>query len=177
MSCTRRFSPFEDLQKITEEMNEEVSNLDDFFRPIKSYFYWETHCFDIPICWAFRSVFDTIDHIDHLAEDITKTKMSLEEVDKAFPQIIAQLKATADDTEALQSKLVNSYGSADLQSIQTEQTFDDSINVGNDFDKSRSDDYFYIPHEGFDNEDVKTGMQIDDVARRQGCPVHRHPRG
>ena len=141
-------------------MNEEVSNLDDFFRPIKSYFYWEKHCFDIPICWAFRSVFDTIDHIDHLAEDITKTKMSLEEVDKAFPQIIAQLKATADDTEALQSKLVNSYGSADLQSIQTEQTFDDSINVGNDFDKSRSDDYFYIPHEGFDNEDVKTGMKL-----------------
>jgi putative drug exporter of the RND superfamily len=150
----------QDLEKITQEMNEEVSNLDDFFRPIKSYFYWEKHCFDIPICWAFRSVFDTIDHIDHLAEDITKTKMSLEEVDKAFPQIIAQLKATADDTEALQSKLVNSYGSADLQSIQTEQTFDDSINVGNDFDKSRSDDYFYIPHEGFDNEDVKTGIKL-----------------
>ena len=86
--------------------------------------------------------------------------MSLEEVDRAFPQIIAQLKATADDTEALQSKLVNSYGSADLQSVQTEQTFDDLINVGNDFDKSRSDDFFYIPHEGFDNEDVKTGMKL-----------------
>jgi RND superfamily putative drug exporter len=150
----------QDLEKITQEMNEEVSNLDDFFRPIKSYFYWEKHCFDIPICWAFRSVFDTIDHIDHLAEDITKTKISLEEVDKAFPQIIAQLKATADDTEALQLKLVNSYGSADLQSLQTEQTFDDSINVGNDFDKSRSDDYFYIPHEAFDNEDLKAGMKL-----------------
>ena len=64
----------EDLQKITEEMNEEVSNLDDFFRPIKSYFYWERHCFDIPICWAFRSVFDTLDHIDKLAEDINPPK-------------------------------------------------------------------------------------------------------
>src|SRR3984957_1134112 len=31
----------QDLEKITQEMNEEVSNLDDFFRPIKSYFYWE----------------------------------------------------------------------------------------------------------------------------------------
>ena len=38
----------EDLQRVTDEMNEEISNLDDFFRPIKSYFYWERHCFDIP---------------------------------------------------------------------------------------------------------------------------------
>ena len=38
----------EDLQRVTEEMNSEISNLDDFFRPIKSYFYWERHCFDIP---------------------------------------------------------------------------------------------------------------------------------
>jgi putative drug exporter of the RND superfamily len=150
----------EDLQHVADDINEEVSNLDDFFRPLRSYFYWDKHCFDIPICWAFRSVWDTIDQIDHLAEDINKTRISLVEIDKAFPPIIAQLKATADDTEALRAKLVNSFGSADLATIQTEQTFDDSINVGNDFDRARSDDFFYIPHEGFDNEDVKTGMEL-----------------
>ena len=150
----------EDLERVSNEINEEIANVDDFFRPIKSYFYWEKHCFDIPICWSFRSLFDGLDQIDHLAEDIKYARVSLVEVDKAFPQIIAQLKATADDTEALQSKLVNSYGSADLQSIQTEQTYDDSINVGNDFDKSRSDDFFYIPHEAFDNEDLKAGMKL-----------------
>ncbi|HEY1841826.1 MAG TPA: RND family transporter [Mycobacterium sp.] len=149
-----------DLQRVSEDIRDDVANLDDFFRPIKSYFYWEKHCFDIPICWTFRSVFDTIDQIDKLAEDINYARISIEEVDKTFPKIIAQLKATADDTEALQAKLVNSYGSADLQSLQTEQTFDDSINVGNDWDKSRSDDFFYIPHEGFDNEDVKTGEKL-----------------
>jgi putative drug exporter of the RND superfamily len=149
-----------DLQKVSEDIRDDVSNLDDFFRPLKSYFYWDKHCFDIPICWSFRSVFDTIDQIDHLAEDINYARISIDEVDKTFPKIIAQLKATADDTEALQSKLVNSYGSADLQTLATEQTFDDSINVGNDFDKARSDDFFYIPHEGFDNDDVKTGEEL-----------------
>ena len=149
-----------DLQKVSEDVRDDVSNLDDFFRPLKSYFFWDKHCFDIPICWSFRSIFDTIDQIDHLAEDISYARISIDEIDKTFPKIIAQLKATADDTEALQQKLVNSYGSADLQSLQTEQTFDDSINVGNDFDKSRSDDFFYIPHEGFDNEDVKTGEKL-----------------
>ena len=68
----------EDLQKITDEMNSEISNLDDFFRPIKSYFYWERHCFDIPICWTFRSVFETLDDIDKLADDINDAKTSLE---------------------------------------------------------------------------------------------------
>ncbi|MBO0864154.1 MAG: MMPL family transporter, partial [Mycobacterium sp.] len=150
----------EDLQRVTEEMNEEISNVDDFFRPLKSYFYWERHCFDIPICWAFRSLWDALDHVDHLAEDINDAKTSLEAIDRILPQIITQLKLTADDSEALAALLVSSYGQASLQSTQTDQTFFDQVNVGLDFDQSRSDDFFYIPREGFDNEDVKTGMTL-----------------
>ena len=100
----------EDLQRVTDEMNQEISNLDDFFRPIKSYFYWEKHCFDIPMCWAFRSVFDTLDHIDKLAADINAAKISLEAIDRIVPQIITQLKLTADDSEALAALLVSTYG-------------------------------------------------------------------
>lgn len=135
----------EDLQRVTDEMNSEISNVDDFFRPIKSYFYWEKHCFDIPICWTFRSLFDALDNVDKLAEDINDAKASLEAMDRIVPQIITQLKATADDTEALRAMLINTYGSADLQSTQTQQTFDDQINVGLDFDRSRSDDFFTSP--------------------------------
>ena len=150
----------EDLQHVGDDIRDEVSNVDDFFRPIKSYFFFERHCFDIPICWTFRSLFETIDQIDKLADDIADAKVSIQVIDQTFPQIIAQLKATADDTEALRAKLVNTYGSADLQSLATDQTFDDQINVGNDWDKARSDDFFYIPHEGFDNEDVKEGEKL-----------------
>ena len=150
----------EDLQRVSDDLNEEISNLDDFFRPIKSYFFWEKHCFDIPICWTFRSVFAGIDNIDKLAEDINSAKISLEAIDKVLPQIITQLKLTADDSESLAALLVNTYGSSSLQSTQTDQTFFDQVNVGLDFDQSRSDDFFYIPHEGFDNEDVKTGMAL-----------------
>jgi RND superfamily putative drug exporter len=150
----------EDLQRITAEMNQEISNVDDFFRPIKSYFYWERHCFDIPICWTFRSLFDALDNIDKLADDITDAKTSLEAIDKILPQVITQLKLTADDQDSLAALLVSSYGQSSLQSTQTDQTFNDQVNVGLDFDQSRSDDFFYIPREGFDNDDVKTGMQL-----------------
>ena len=57
-------------------------------------------------------------------------------IDRLLPQMITQLK------------------------IMTDQTSDDMINVGNDFDQSRSDDFFYIPREAFDNEYVKTGMTL-----------------
>ena len=150
----------EDLERVSNDINDNVSNLDDFFRPIKSYFFWEKHCYDIPICWTFRSVFATIDQIDHLAEDIKYARISLAVVDQTFPKIITQLKLTADDSESLAALLTQTYGSSSLQSTQTDQTFFDQVNVGLDFDQSRSDDFFYIPHEGFDNEDVKTGMKL-----------------
>jgi RND superfamily putative drug exporter len=150
----------DDLKQVTDQMNAEIANLDDFLRPLKNYFYWEPHCFDIPACWAFRSIFDALDGIDSLDSDIAAAATSLEAIDKLLPQMISDLKVMADQTEALQAVIVNSYGPADLQSTQTDQTFDDQINVGLDFDQSRSDDFFYMPREAFDNEDVKTGMTL-----------------
>ncbi|MGC7347327.1 RND family transporter [Mycobacteroides abscessus] len=150
----------EDMQQVTQDMNEKVSNLDDFMRPLRNYFYWEPHCFDIPVCQSFRSLFDMLDSIDKLAADIKDAVGSLEVVDRLLPQMVALLKLTANDQEALQALIVNTYGQTNLQATATDQTFDDMINVGNDFDASRSDDFFYIPHEAFDNEDIKTGMTL-----------------
>ncbi len=150
----------EDMQRVTDELRSELSNLEDFFRPIRSYFYWERHCFDIPVCWTFRSLFEAVDNLDKMADDIKDAVTSLEVIDKVLPQIITQLKLTADDSEELANLLVSTYGQSALQSTQTDQTFDDLVNVGLDFDRSRDDDFFYIPHEAFANEDVKTGMQL-----------------
>lgn len=150
----------ENLKQVTDDMNAGISNLDDFLRPLKSYFYWEPHCFDIPACWAMRSLFDSLDGIDSLDAEITNAVASFEAIDRLMPQLIAQLERMMNDTRALLGVITNNYGPAHLQSTQTDQTFDDMINVGNDFDQSRSDDFFYIPREAFDNEDVKTGMQL-----------------
>ncbi|MCW2557047.1 MAG: hypothetical protein JWP55_1011 [Mycobacterium sp.] len=151
---------FENLQAVTDEVNDNISNLDDFMRPLKAYFYWEPHCFDIPVCYAFKSLFDGLDGLDALDEQIHNAVGDFQAMDALMPQMVAQLKIQRDETAALQAVIVNSYGPAHLQSTQTDQTFDDLINVGNDFDKSRSDSYFYMPREAFDNEDVKTGMTL-----------------
>ncbi|WP_046301494.1 RND family transporter [Mycobacterium sp. UM_Kg27] len=150
----------EEMQALTEQMDEQLSNLDDFMRPIRSYFYWEPHCYDIPICWAFRSLWDMMDSVDKLAENIKNAVTSLEVVDSLLPQMVAQLNIMAEDQIALRSLIVNTYGPSSIQAENTDQTFDDMINVGNDFDASRSDDFFYIPRPAFANEDIKTGMQL-----------------
>src|SRR5262249_23255861 len=41
--------------EITEQLRDDIAYFDDFFRPIRSLFYWEKHCYDIPVCWAIRS--------------------------------------------------------------------------------------------------------------------------
>ncbi len=46
----------EQMRTITDNARDNLANFDDFFRPLRSYFYWEKHCFDIPICWALRSL-------------------------------------------------------------------------------------------------------------------------
>ena len=151
----------ENLQAVTDEVNQDISNLDDTFRPLKAYFYFEPHCFDIPVCAAMRSLFDSLDGIDALDEQIHNAVTDFQAVDALMPQMVAQLKINRDETQALQTVIVNTYGPAHLQATQTDQTFFDQVNVGNDFDISRSDDYFYLPREGFDNEDVKTDLRLN----------------
>ncbi|KIU15939.1 membrane protein [Mycolicibacterium llatzerense] len=150
----------EDMEQVTNDMRDAVSNLDDFMRPLRAYFYWEPHCFDIPVCWSFRSLFDVIDKVDNLAADIGKAVGSFQVIDSLMPQMVSLLRQTVSDNQALLALIVNNYGPTDIQNKNTDQTFDDMINVGNDFDASRSDDFFYIPREAFDNDDIKTGMAL-----------------
>jgi len=64
------------------ELRDNISNFDDFFRPLRNYFYWEPHCYDIPGCWAIRSVFDTLDGIDTMTDDIQQLLPDLERLDQ-----------------------------------------------------------------------------------------------
>ncbi len=32
------------------DLRDHIADFDDFFRPLRNYFYWEPHCYDIPVC-------------------------------------------------------------------------------------------------------------------------------
>ncbi len=43
-----------EMQPTLNEMRDHLADFDDFARPLRGYFYWEPHCFDIPVCWAIE---------------------------------------------------------------------------------------------------------------------------
>ena len=55
-------------RKSRNELRDHIADFDDFWRPIRNYFYWEPHCFNIPICWSLRSIFDAIDGVDQISD-------------------------------------------------------------------------------------------------------------
>ena len=61
---------FKQTVATAQDLRDKIANFDDFFRPLRNYFYWEPHCFDIPICWALRSLFDALDGINVLGLNI-----------------------------------------------------------------------------------------------------------
>ncbi|CAM5662600.1 RND family transporter [Mycolicibacterium aubagnense] len=105
----------EDMEQVTNDMRDAVANLDDFMRPLRAYFYWEPHCFDIPVCWSFRSLFDVIDKVDNLAADIGKAVGSFQVIDSLMPQMVSLLRQTVSDNQALLALIVNNYGPTDIQ--------------------------------------------------------------
>ena len=74
------------MQAVTEELRDDIANFEDTWRPIRSYFYWEKHCYDIPICWSLRSVFDAVDGVDEIDDKfqiLTKDFGQLDALDAA----------------------------------------------------------------------------------------------
>ena len=71
------------------ELRDHMADFDDFFRPIRSYFYWEKHCFDIPVCWSLRSIFDALDGIDTMTDDIQSLLPVMDHLDTLMPQMTA----------------------------------------------------------------------------------------
>src|SRR5262249_4883675 len=78
------------MQANTNELRDRIADFDDFWRPIRSYFHWERHCVDIPICWSTRSLFDAMDGVDKLSEDVGSLVDNLGRLDTLTPQMLAQ---------------------------------------------------------------------------------------
>ena len=82
------------------ELRDNIANFDDFFRPMRNYFYWEPHCFDIPVCWSIRSIFDTLDGIDTMTDDIQEPRCrTMDRLDALMPQMVALMPTDDRDHE------------------------------------------------------------------------------
>lgn len=149
-----------DMVEITDELRDHVSDFGDFWRPIRSYFYWEKHCFDVPICWALRSIFDAMDGVDKLTEKLTALSGELDNLDILLPQMRAQIPPQIASLTTMKRMILSMRTSQASFYAQLDELTQNATAMGKAFDTAKNDDSFYLPPEVFDNPDFQRGLAI-----------------
>ncbi|UQX11946.1 MMPL/RND family transporter [Candidatus Mycobacterium methanotrophicum] len=149
-----------DLQSTLNEMRDHLADFDDFARPLRSYLYWEQHCFDIPICWATKSLFEAIDGVDQFSENMSALITDIHNIDAILPQMLAEFPPIIAVAKSMQGTLLTMHSSFSGLLTQMAQMTDTASAMGQAFDASRSGDYFYLPPEAFQNADFQRGLKL-----------------
>ncbi|CPZ44312.1 MMPL family transporter [Mycobacteroides abscessus] len=160
-SATHRMSAnMTDAKKTLEEIRDHLADFDDVVRPLRNYFYWEQHCFDLPACSAIRSVFDALDGVDAFSDKMRALTTDIGNVDAVIPQMAAQLPPIIAVARSMQDTLLTMHSSFSNLITQMAHMTDTASAMGQAFDASRSGDYFYLPPEAFQNPDFQRGLKL-----------------
>src|SRR5882757_4631101 len=141
------------------QLRDYISNFDDFFRPLRNYFYWEPHCYNIPVCFSIRSIFDTLDGIDTMTTDIQELIPVMERLDVLMPQMVALMPPMIDTMKNMKRIMLTMYATQKGMQDQTTAMQENQSAMGEAFDASKNDDSFYLPPEAFNNAEFKRGMK------------------
>ncbi len=144
----------------TTDVRDRIADFDDFFRPLRGYLHWEQHCFDIPVCWALRSVFDSLDGVDRLTDDLGGLVKDTDRLDFLMPQLIALLPPIIDATTTMRSMTLTMYSTFSGLLDQFDAAQQNASAMGQAFDAAKNDDSFYLPPEAFDNPDFTRGLSM-----------------
>lgn len=134
-----------DMQDITLELRDHIANFEDFWRPVRSYLYWEKHCYDIPICWSLRSIFDSIDAVDGISDKLSDLVKDLDQIDVVMPQLVAQLPQMISTMQSMQMMMLTMHSTMSGVFGQIEASGSNGSAMGQAFDTAKNDDSFYLP--------------------------------
>ena len=121
---------FHDTIAIINQLRDQIANFDDFFRPLRSYFYWEKHCYDIPVCFALRSVWDTIDGIDQLSEKFENLTATLDKLDALQPKLVSLIPPQIASQETNRDLTLSSYATQSGIYDQTSAALENATALG-----------------------------------------------
>lgn len=144
----------------TNELRDHIADFDDFFRPIRNYLYWEPHCFDIPMCHSMRSVFDSLDGIDKLSDDLASVTVDMDQLDTLMPKMLTIMPPMIENMKTMKTMMLTMQSTMGGMQDQMQEMQDNATAMGQAFDAAHNDDSFYLPPEVFENEEFKRGMKM-----------------
>ena len=173
-SAHRSVADMNTMKVTLDQMRDHIADFDDAVHGIRNYFYWDEHCFNIPACWGVRSAFDAMDGVNTFSDNMAslQTDMSamvdgmdkmvsgMGDIDALVPRMVEQFPPIIATATAMQSTLQTIHSSFDGLIVQMQQMTDTATAMGEAFDASKSDDYFYLPPEVFANPDFQKGLKL-----------------
>ncbi len=148
-----------DMAADVAELRAHIAVFDDFFRPIRNYFYWEPHCFNIPVCWSMRSVFDSLDGVDTMTDAIQELLPDMDRLDELMPQMLALMPSQVETMKTMKTMMLTMYQTQKGLQDQMAAMQDGQTAMGEAFNDAKNDDTFYLPPEIFENSEFKRGMK------------------
>jgi putative drug exporter of the RND superfamily len=149
-----------ELEDVTNELRDHMADFDDFFRPVRNYLYWEPHCFNIPVCWALKSLFEALDGVDRLTSTMHRLVGNLDQLNLLMPQMIAQFPSMIATMQSTRTMMLTMHSTMSGIFGQMEENGDNATAMGKAFDNAQNDDSFYLPPDVFDNEDFKKVLDV-----------------
>jgi len=148
-----------EMQAVTEELRDDIANFEDTWRPIRSYFYWEKHCYDIPVCFSLKSVFEAIDGVDEIDDKFQILTKDFDQLDRLMPQMIAEFPPMIASMESMRTMMLTMHSTMSGIFGQMDELSTNANAMGKAFDTAKNDDSFYLPPEVFKNKDFQRALK------------------
>ncbi|KDF01161.1 hypothetical protein Y900_020025 [Mycolicibacterium aromaticivorans JS19b1 = JCM 16368] len=147
-----------EMSQVVKLLMGSAADFDDFFRPIRAYLYWEPHCYDIPICWSIRSIFEAIDGISQINDKMKEMLVQFGALDELMPQLLQQIPQMITIMEGMRDMMLKMHSTMSGTFGVLDDSNADTGAMGQAFDAAQDDDSFYLPPEVFQNPDFQRAM-------------------
>jgi len=142
-----------------DDLRNHIADFEDFIRPLRNYLQWEPHCYNIPMCWSIRSIFDAIDKMDPMLDTFNSMMSDMDRLVILMPQMLATLPTQIETMRSSKTMMLQMYQVQKGMQDQGNAMSDGQTKMGDAFNKAKNDDSFYVPPEIFNNADFKRGMK------------------
>ena len=147
-----------EMAAVVDELRGHMADFEDVWRPIRSYFFWEKHCYDIPLCFSLKSAFDVFDGIDEESDKLFELVKDLDNLDALLPQILELYPPLIATMESARTMTLKMHSTMSGIFDEIDDTSQNATAMGHAFDAAKNDDSFYLPPEVFQNPDFQRAM-------------------